>query len=416
VNTRSSSVIGEELARVALRQRSGHTLEQAFYKDEQVFENDMARVVAPLWLLVDHVSRLAKAGDWFLFEVGRESLIIVRDGAGQIHALFNVCRHRGSRVCLEREGHASAFVCPYHAWTYALDGRLRGARLAPPDFDKTRLGLHKAHCRVYSGFIFVSLAQQPIEFDDAYAEFARFLTPHGFDRATVAARRSYPTRANWKLVVENFLECYHCAPAHPEYCSVHPADLLLAYGAGHGSGPAESEQKYASKMLEWEKRVQALGHVTGMVEADPASPSLQTIERLPIGGDRLTESPDGKPIAPLMGELRDYDGGETACSFNPLSFVLASCDVAIVFRFTPRTPLDTDVEVLWLVEGSAVPDKDYDVERLIWLWDTTVRQDKKITENNQVGVLSSRYEPGPYMSHEAATARFVRWYLSRLQA
>ncbi len=411
-----STQLQDSIASLVRRQRLGHSLEQAFYTDADIYRRDVDRVLSHQWLVVDHVSRIPNCGDYFLFEIGNESIIVVHEDAAKVSAFFNVCRHRGSRVCLEPEGHKGAFTCPYHAWTYNLDGTLRSARLMPADFDKDANGLHHCHVRVLEGFIFVCLAQgTPPDFDSAYRPFSKWLEFHGLVDARIAAARSYPTSANWKLVVENFIECYHCAPAHPEYCSVHPPELLLAYGAGPGSGPEEAEEKYAAELAAWESRARALGHPFGFALADGAdSMHLRMLVRVPIGGDHKTETRDGKPASKLMGRYRDFDGGETACVFNAVSYLLAHNDFALLFRFTPRAPLQTDVEVRWLVAGDAVAGRDYDVDNLIWCWDATLKQDKKITEDNQSGVTSSRYRPGRYSEHEGRVGIFIDWYLRQL--
>src|SRR5690606_19772942 len=237
---------------VIAAQRPGFSLEQPFYCSEDFFRLDMDCVLSRKWLLVDHVSRIPNPGDYFLFEIGSESIIVVRTAEGRVNAFFNVCRHRGSRICLDAEGNRRTLSCPYHAWVYNLDGSLRTARLMPEGFDASTYNLHPCHVRVYHGLIFLCLSPgDPPDFDALYGGFARTLDFHGFADAKVAVRRNYPNAANWKLVVENFIECYHCAPAHREYCEVHPADQLLALGAGPGSGPQEATEQYQPKLDAW---------------------------------------------------------------------------------------------------------------------------------------------------------------------
>ena len=144
---------------------------QPFYCDEDVFGLDMQKVVTRKWLLVDHVSRIPEPGQFFLYEVGLESIIVIRDNDGTINALFNVCRHRGSLVCLEKEGKRNRLTCPYHAWTYGLDGSLQSARFMPEDFKPLDHGLFKCHVRVHHGLIFLNLSsgEEP-EFDQEFVE------------------------------------------------------------------------------------------------------------------------------------------------------------------------------------------------------------------------------------------------------
>jgi phenylpropionate dioxygenase-like ring-hydroxylating dioxygenase large terminal subunit len=391
--------------------RYGQSLTGRYYSDPDVFVRDLRLLWETQWLLVDHVSRIPKPGDYFLFTIGAESLIIIRDRKDVVHALYNVCRHRGSRICLESASHVGSLVCPYHAWSYDLDGRLRGAAAMPEGFSKANYGLRKAHLRIEDGFIFISLAQaKPPDFDVFISRFMRYLAPHGLAQAKVAVRRDYPTAANWKLVVENFLECYHCKPAHPTYCSVHSPEKLLAFGAGAGSSSGELTSKFSAELAAWEIEAKDRGYVTGMFSDGPDSDFFQAASRLPIGGGYLTESVGGTPVAPLMGAFCAYDRAQTALALNPLSYIIASNDHAAVFRFTPRGPCSTDVETLWLVRAEAVEGKDYDVATLVQVWDVTLREDKIITENNQAGTRSAQYTPGPHSLHETRISDFLAWY------
>jgi phenylpropionate dioxygenase-like ring-hydroxylating dioxygenase large terminal subunit len=205
----------------------------------------MDKVVGRKWLVAGHVDRVRNKGDYFLFKVGNESIIIVRSDESTINAFYNVCRHRGSLICTEPQGKVARLTCGYHAWTYGLDGALLAARLMPADFSKKDNGLHRCHVRVFYGLIFINLSEEePVDFDASFGDLAPYLDFHGFADAKIAYSKSYPTSANWKLIVENFVECYHCGPAHPEFCSMHPPEALIAFGAGPSSGPAEAVEKY----------------------------------------------------------------------------------------------------------------------------------------------------------------------------
>ena len=407
-----------DIDRLIADYRDGYSLEQPFYLSPDVFRRDMERLVFRRWLLVDHEARIPDTGDYFLFNVAGESIIIIREGDDRINAFFNVCRHRGSRVCLEQQGNKRLLTCPYHAWTYDLNGELRPPRLMPVGFDRSKHNLHKCHVTVFHGLIFVCLAEdQPPDFTGEYAPFDEMLDFHGIKDAKIAVTRDYPNRCNWKLVVENFLECYHCAPAHPEYCSVHPPDQLLALGAGPGSGPAEALEKYQPILDEWMERTLAMGHPVPEFERDENSIDLAQLSRLPINDRNFaSETRDGNPgCKKLMGKFRQYDHGETAFVFNPTNYILAFNDFALMVRFTPRDAVNTDVQFSWLVHKDAEAGVDYDTDNLIWVWDETTKQDKKITEDNNAGVQSSRYRPGPYSMHEAKVATFIRWYLNSIR-
>jgi Rieske 2Fe-2S family protein len=385
---------------------------QPFYCDEDVFALDMDKVVTRKWLLVDHVSRIPAAGQFFLYEVGQESIIVIRDENLEINAFFNVCRHRGSLICLEKEGQRNRLTCPYHAWTYGLDGSLQTARLMPEDFDPLAHGLFNCHCRVHHGFIFLNLSPgEAPAFDQDFAVFEPHLDFHGFAVAKIAHRQSYPTAANWKLVVENFFECYHCIPAHPEYCSRHPREALIALGAGPGSGPADAIEGFAPVLEEWQQQAAALGRPRGAVDDDEHSAHMKFYQQRPHRSDIQSETEDGQQVACLMGKRTGFDGGRMHLSFSPFNQIVACNDFAALIVFTPRSAMQTDVDISWLVDGKAAT---VDVDRMIWMWDVTTRQDQVITENNQRGILSSRYQPGRLSEQERRVDTFNKWYLKQL--
>ena len=117
-----------------------------------------------------------------------------------------------------------------------------------------------------------------------------------------------------------------------------------------------------------------------------------------------------------MGKFKEYDSGETAMVFSPVGVILASNDFAMMVRFTPRGPERTDVQMSWLVHADAVEGEDYDPENVCWLWDVTTKQDSTITENNQAGIRSERYQPGPYSEQEAQVVSFQKWYLKKVSS
>ena len=394
--------------------RKGYSLERKFYCDDAMFAADMEQVAGRKWIVAGHVDRVRHKGDYFLFKIGAESIIIVRSGESTINAFYNVCRHRGSLICTQPSGRVARLTCGYHAWSYGLDGALLSARLMPADFSKGDNGLHRVHARVFHGFIFVNLADDdPVDFDSTFADLAPYLEFHGLADAKIAHMQSYPTTANWKLVVENFVECYHCTPAHPEYCSMHPPEALIAFGAGPSSGPAEAVEKYLPQLKAWERSAAALGRPIGTIDDGPETSHLRLVMQRTMRAGYDSETADGRPASSLMGKRSAFDGGRMALSFSPFTQLIATNDFAVLFQFTPRSTLATDVDLVWLVDGKATA---YDVPRMIWGWDETTRQDKEITENNQAGILSKRYLPGRYSEHERRVETFQQWYLAQFGA
>ena len=408
-----SETRAEMMQRLAAKTRAGYSFDQEYYASEAVFQADMDQVIGQKWLLAGHVSRIQNKGDYFLYRIGVEQIIIIREHATSVRAFFNVCRHRGSTLCSADSGNTPRLVCPYHAWTYSLDGKLIAARLMPADFDKADNGLFACHIRVFHGLIFINLSQdEPVDFDETFGDMGPILDYHGIADARIAHAGSYPTAANWKLVVENFFECYHCVPSHPEFCSMHAAESIVAVGAGPSSGPAEAVASFLPKLRAWEDSALALGRPVGNIDEPATSSHLRLLMQRMNKDGYAAETQDGTAPAPLMGKRTRPDGGRMHLSFSPFSQIIADDHFAILFLFTPRAALNADVEMIWLVDGRASK-TEVDIDKMIWGYHATTTQDKKITEDNQAGVLSSRYRPGRYSDQEGSVIKFQQWYLAQ---
>ncbi len=408
-----SDTPAEVMRRLAANTRVGYSFDQEFYTSDAVFKADMDVVVSHKWILAGHVSRIPKKGDYFLFRIGAEQIIIIRENADTVRAFFNVCRHRGSTICQAESGNTPKLVCPYHAWTFGLDGRLLAARLMPADFDKTENSLFACHIRIFHGLIFVNLTEEePVDFDVTFGDMGPILAYQGIETARIAHAGSYPTDANWKLVVENFFECYHCVPSHPEFCSMHAAESIVAVGAGPSSGPADAIASFTPKLKAWEAQAAAVGRPIGNIDEPPSSSHLRLLMQRMNKEGRASETQDGSAPAPLMGERTRADGGRMHLSFSPFSQIVADDHFAILFLFTPRAALQSDVEMIWLVNGKAT-EAEVDIDKMIWGYHATTSQDKIITENNQAGIMSSRYRPGRYSDQEGSVIKFQKWYLNQ---
>ena len=386
------------------RQRAGYTLEQPFYTCPEIYKLDIEHVISRQWQYVDHASRVPNPGDYLVYEIDQESIIIVRGLDGVLRAHFNVCRHRGSRVCLQKSGNVKRLVCPYHAWGYGLDGKLESARQMPDDFDTSQFSLHPCQLEVFEGLMFINLGgEDAADFNHIAENLAPFVKPHGLTRTKVVHEETYPTYANWKLAVENFRECYHCASAHPEYTDVNA--YVRAGDREIGS--------YFETIADWEEKARQHGRQAGHARF-PYARQPHHAWRMPIRDGFLTLTKDGTPAGPLIGDFKEYDGAETGAFFGALSYLYIANDHATTFRFTPLTPTFTEVVVTWLVHENALEGVDYDIDHLKWMWDVTTIQDTRIINDNQKGVNSKRYTPGRYSLRETGPAFFAAWYLSRL--
>ena len=283
----------------------------------------------------------------------------------------------------------------------------------PADFDKAENSLFACHVRLFHGLIFINLSEDaPDDFDATFGDMGPILDYHGIAEARIAHAGSYPTTANWKLVVENFFECYHCVPSHPEFCSMHAAETLVAVGAGPSSGPAGAVAAFAPKVKAWEDSAAALGRPIGAIDEPPESSHLRLLMQRMNKPGWAAETQDGSAPAPLMGKRGKPDGGRMHLSFSPFSQIVADDHFVILFQFTPRSALVSDVEMIWLVDGRASA-AEVDIEKMIWGYHATTSQDKVITENNQTGIMSSRYRPGRYSDQEGSVIKFQQWYLNQ---
>jgi len=392
------------VASLIAERRPGHALGRAFYNDAEVYERDLERIFLRNWLYVGHVSEIAEPGDYLTYEIAGESVIVVRGTDGAVRALINVCRHRGSRICDAPCGNTRWLVCPYHGWTYDLDGSLRTARLMPKDFDKSTYGLRSIHAAVFHGLIFINFADDAGSLDAAHGALDEHLAPYRLENTKVIARETYTIDANWKLMLENYMECYHCAPSHPEFSDSHSIKL-----------PESRSAKLHAAMA---VRACEIGATPDSVDftwnADDPSRLQYYYGRYALFEGYQTGTEDGAPAAPPLGDLTGHDGGASDLQLGPISHFLIYADHAVTYRFTPRALHETECEVAWLIRDDAVEGTDYDVARVTWLWRVTTEADKAIVERNQQGVNSRYYVPGPYAPMENYCAWFVDWYLAAI--
>ena len=379
--------------------RSGWSLEQPFYTDQQVFEHEWDCIWKKYWLFVGTTAQIPKAGDYFTYQAYHDSIIIIRGNKGEVFAHYNTCRHRGSLICLEEKGNTPKLICPYHQWVYDKDGCLLKSRLMPDDFDRSQFGLHPANLRVAGGLIFISLETDAPDFDKVIKDYGPYLKPYEVDRAKVAYTKRYTLRTNWKLVAENFRECYHCGPAHPEYCS-----------AVIGANLRESaDEELAIKQVEWQQKGLAINNVN--FEEN----SFHFAVRYPLRPGVQSYSVDGKAVAIPMGEHNDYDAGVVGLVVLPNFWMDAVSDYMWTMRLTAVSPSQTIIDLTWLVDKDAKEGIDYTVERLTDFWRITGEQDWQLCENNFKGVESSQYKPGPYAPIELDVTKFVDWYIERMR-
>jgi len=385
--------------------QQGYSLDQRFYSDPEIYEFELERIIYRNWILAGHVSEFRDAGDFKVFNAARESAIIVRGEDGTIRGFANVCRHRGSLVCLESQGHTDRFSCPYHGWTYDLDGKLVAARSMPDDFDLSRHSLKPVSVDVVHGLVFVCFTDRPPSLEGCKRDLAEPMAMFDFENLKVIASKTYDIPANWKLSVENYQECYHCATAHPEYATMHT--LML--------DPAMRARVQDRMKARWEAcGIKDIVHDYVDTNARPGEMGYG-YSRTALFDRYSTGSRDGQPVAPLLGRLKDYDHGASDFTLGGFSFMLVYSDHAVAYVFTPVQHQRSRCQIYWLVRGDAVAGRDYEVDEVTWLWDVTTLSDKEIIANNSAGVHSRYYEPGPLSKMERPEQRYINWILAELQ-
>ena len=390
-----------EMLRLIRERRDGFSLQQPFYIDPDFFRLDMELIWYRDWLFVGHDCEVAKPGAFFTVQVGDYPVVIVRGRDGQIRAFHNSCRHRGSRVCNTERGTAARLVCPYHQWTYDLDGSLVFARQMADGFCKEEFGLKPVACESVAGYIFICLAKEPADFAPFRALMEPFFAPHKLVDAKVAHETTIIERGNWKLVWENNRECYHCAANHPELCKTFPeAPTITATNAA---------EKDPEILAHWQ-RCESHG-LPSRFRIDDAGQYRAT--RVPLLRDAVSYTMTGKRAVSknLSDNVSAEKIGALLLYHYPTTWNHVLGDHAVTFRVLPISATETAVTTKWLVHKDAVEGVDYDLQNLIHVWTETNDEDRRIVEENAFGIKSPAYEPGPYSEmHEGGVIQFVDWY------
>ena len=353
------------------------TLPQRYFISPEIFAEEQTAIFSAQWVLVGHQSQIGRPGDYFVREVAGESLIIARDREGTIRGFYNVCRHRGTRLCEDQSGHSSTIQCPYHAWTYGLDGRLIGVPHMErvPGFDKADYSLHTVNVGVWEGFIFINLADDPMPLEKWFAPLAGKFSQWNMPRLRSARRIEYDVRANWKLMFENYSECYHCPGVHPMLSKVSPYDS------------AEND-----------------------LTEGPFLGGFMKVNK----GKSLTMS--GNACALSVGDGDDLHH-VFYYSIFPNMLLSMHPEYVMVHQLWPQSPERTLILCDWFFhpDAAGATDPVYNPDDAIEFWDMTNKQDWHVCELSQLGIASRVYQPGPYSPRESIPAAWDREYLRYLR-
>jgi len=350
-----------------------------YYTSPGIFGEERERIFAREWHCVGRASKLSQPGDYFLREVAGESIIVLRDREGTLRAHFNICRHRGTRICREESGRFGETIqCPYHAWTYRTNGKLVGAphMQDTQGFSMGDYPLHAAAVAEWEGFLFVNVAEKPEPFSGAWAPLSTRFARYGLKNLAVGHRVVYDVKANWKLVFQNYSECLHCPTIHPKLASV------LPYQSG------------ANDLTE--------------------GPFLGGYMEIKAPNESATMS--GRACGRLVSGDIPADDRHRAFYYSIMPNLLLSLhpDYVNFYLLHPAAVDRTIVESEWLFHPDTLADPQNNIRDAIEFWDLTNRQDWDIVERSQLGISSRRYAPGPYSARESIPAAWDREYLKRM--
>lgn len=361
------------------------TLPGRYYTDPAIFELEQEKIFEELWICAVRAADLDKPGAFRTVQIGRESVIVTRTRTGAIKAYLNVCAHRGARICMEDKGEVKrSFQCPYHAWTYDLDGKLIAAPnlTKMPDIDRVRYGLSPVSVEEWLGYVWVNLSDNPASFDTTVVQDIRdrlgdveSIDRYKIEDLGLGRRVSYDVKANWKLIIENFMECYHCATIHPELTEVLPefADGYAAqYYVGHGAEFGESVKGFT------------------------------------LDGSEGHDSIPG--IAP------EQDRRYYAITVRPQVFVNLVPDHVIIHRMYPLAADRTLVECDWLYLPGVVA-SGRDLQKSVELFHRVNLQDFEACERCQPAMSSRKYRDGGVLvGSEHHIGIFHDWLKNRIEA
>jgi glycine betaine catabolism A len=341
---------------------SFQTLPARYYTDPGMFHTEIERFFFGSWICAGRAAEIPNSGDYFLRDIGAESIIVVRDTAGEVRAHYNVCRHRGTRMCTAPQGHFERIQCPYHGWTYGLDGRLLGApHMDGLEFSRELYPLHPVQTALWDGHLFLHLGNDPQSLTGQLGDLpAKFAAWHMQD-LRLHKRIVYEVKANWKLIVLNYNECLHCPLVHP-----------------------------------------ALNRLTDYAAADnePAAPGYIG-GSMGFRGGAETMSVDGKRRRDCLPGLSETDRRRVHYyAIYPNLLLSLHPDYMMVHTLWPEAVDRTKVVCEWHFHPSQMATPGFIADDATQFWDTTNREDWKVSELAQAGIQSRSYSPGPYSRRE----------------
>ncbi|HYM39938.1 MAG TPA: aromatic ring-hydroxylating dioxygenase subunit alpha [Thermoplasmata archaeon] len=377
---------GNPRARPGDEHLSARTLPGVVYYDEGVFRQELEKLFFRHWLNVGHVSQVPHPGDFFTHDIGTESLLFIRGNDDTVRGFYNVCRHRGTRIVTDERGEKlRSIVCPYHAWSYSTEGRLVGAPHtdALEEFDKEDFGLYPVRTDTWGGFIWANLDPAARPLREELAPLLKLTDHWDVGALQLGARHVYEVNANWKILAENYSECYHCAPIHPGLNRVTPYftgenDAWMARGKGG-----------------------TMANVNGGFQTFAGDYTSMTVSG-------YTKRP------PLKGTTAEDRRRIYYWVVFPNMFFSMHPDYLMIHRDWPQTPTRSKIECEWYFDAGTMAEPDFDPSDAVDMWDEINRQDWAVCERTQLGVRSRAWERGRFSDQEPLVYDLDKAYILRM--
>ena len=348
------------------------TLPAEFYVSREYFDREIDTMFRRMWICAGREEEIANPGQFVIRELPGDNIIVTRDASGAVRAFHNTCRHRGTRLCTEATGtFGGSIQCPYHAWTYGLDGRLLGAPHMDdvPHFRKEDYPLRKVHADTWDGHVFLNLSESPRRLAEQLGELVPKFRSWRMEELRLGHRITYDVKANWKLVIQNYNECLHCPNLHPAL------NKLSHYLSG---------------------------------ENEPLRPTYMG-GRMDLRPGVATLSMDGTCPREFLPGLPDDDRRRVYYyAIFPNMLLSLHPDYMMVHTLWPIAPDRTINVCEWHFHPEELRRPGFDASDAIEFWDMTNRQDWHVCELSQQGIASNGYQPGPYSNREDLLYAFDR--------
>jgi Rieske 2Fe-2S family protein len=369
-------------------QNPKNSLPAVWYYDPEHYQRELEAIWFRDWVCVGRIESLAHPGDYFLADIGNQSVIVTRNSGGELRAFHNTCRHRGSVLCREQTGRFrnGRIICPYHTWTYSTDGELlqTPGRVESGNFEYGRYPLHSVNVDTWRGFIFINLSSEPgCDLGDFLGDEARNVANWPLESMRSIHQEKKRIACNWKIFWENFSECYHCPRVHPELCKIMPV--------------------YKRSVFD----------IADLPQSNPDRESESSIVRVAEGVRTWTL--DGQSNLPAIEGPSESDLAEGAvfASFTASMFIVTHADYVRSVRIVPSGPESTDLIIDWLLPEETKYAQE-DIDRMLALPMMVIDQDSEMCELNQRGLHSLSFEKGILVAQEYELWHFHEWVRNRL--